>query len=253
MTINHNLEDPTALLYHAHHQGYMEDIPFWKEMAARHGDPILELGCGTGRILIPLALEGYLIYGLDIDFGMLKVLIRNQLLSSMMHLNVFQADASVFHLALEFSLILMSCNTFSTFEEKRRQAILKSVNAHLSTGGAFVISVPNPVLLEKLPARGEGELDEIIQHPITGNPVQVMNSWHRKGQLFNLKWHYDHLSPDGTVDRLTFMVNHHIVHPDNYYAEFLSAGWSFIDVFGGFDNSEYGPDSTYLILKATKE
>ena len=54
-------------LYHAHHNRSLEDLPFWLELAAQAGDPILELGCGTGRVLIPLAQAGYHTIGLDND------------------------------------------------------------------------------------------------------------------------------------------------------------------------------------------
>ena len=39
-----------AMLYHTHHGLHDEDIPFWLALATRYGDPILELGCGTGRV-----------------------------------------------------------------------------------------------------------------------------------------------------------------------------------------------------------
>ena len=255
MTIKMDPEDTAklpSLLYNAHHQGHLEDIPFWLEMAARQGDPILELGCGTGRTLIPLDLEGYQVYGLDIDFGMLETLISKQLSNSIRPLKVFQADASAFRLAVEFSLVLMPCNIFSSFSEEKRQAILKSVSAHLSVGGRFVVSVPNPSLLESLPTCGENEMEEVIQHPVTGNPVQVINSWERSGQVFKLNWHYDHLLPDGIVDRVTIKINHQIIHVDVYRDEFLRAGMLLSNVYGDFDFSEYRPDSTNLILIATK-
>ena len=109
-------ELPT-LLFHTHHQSYREDIPFWMEMAARQGSPILELGCGTGRILIPIAQEGYQVYGLDKDFSMLKLLKKNPLINTMRQLDVIQADAAAFHLAIQFALVILPCNTFSTFNE----------------------------------------------------------------------------------------------------------------------------------------
>ena len=46
-------------VYHAHHNRHLEDLPFWLDLAAQTGDPLLELGCGTGRVLIPLAQAGY--------------------------------------------------------------------------------------------------------------------------------------------------------------------------------------------------
>jgi SAM-dependent methyltransferase len=240
-----------ALLYHAHHQTYLEDIPFWLEMARRFGDPILELGCGTGRTLISLAQEGYKVYGLDIDFEMLETLIQRQMQLSISQLDVFQADAAAFNLANQFPLVVMPCNTFSTFNAEKRQAILKSVAVHLVPGGAFVFSVPNPDLVEDLSIHGEEELEEIIQHPVTGNPVQVVNSWERFDQVLKLTWHYDHLLPDGLIDRRTSMIDHYINHADEYNNELLNAGLSLDYMFGDFDFSEYQPDSPYLIIQAT--
>ena len=245
-------EELQALLFHAHHQTYREDIPFWMEMAARQGDPILELGCGTGRILIPIAQEGYQVYGLDKDFSMLEVLKKNPLSNTMGQADIIQADAAAFHLGIQFALVIMPCNTFSTFNEKERREILNQVSAHMASGGVFVASVPNPELLEDLSLQGDAEIEKVIQHPVTGHPVQVVNCWERHGNIFVLNWHYDHLFPDGTVDRVTFQVNHHIVNTEKYRAEFSDAGLSLNCIYGGYDFSDYRSDSAYLILIGTK-
>ena len=246
------IEELPALLFHAHHQTYREDIPFWMEMAARQGDPILELGCGTGRILIPIAQEGYQVFGLDNDYSMLEVLKKNPLLNTTGRLDVIQADAAVFHLAIKFALVLMPCNTFSTFNEKGRREILNQVSAHMASDGAFVASITNPELLLSLSSHGDAEIDEIIRHPVTGHPVQVVNSWERNDNIFEVNWHYDHLLPDGTVDRVTFQVNHHIVNSVKYSSEFSNAGLSLNCIYGGYDFSDYQSDSLYLILMGTK-
>ena len=50
-----NTDDLFPLYYHAQHQNYLEDLPFWLGLAAAQGSPVLELGCGSGRVLLPLA------------------------------------------------------------------------------------------------------------------------------------------------------------------------------------------------------
>ena len=50
-----------------------DDVPFYSELARESGGPVLELGCGTGRILIPTARAGIDITGLDISQGMLSI------------------------------------------------------------------------------------------------------------------------------------------------------------------------------------
>ena len=49
-----------------------EDLPFWISLANEHGDPILELACGTGRVTLALAQAGFSVTGVDTSEGMLK-------------------------------------------------------------------------------------------------------------------------------------------------------------------------------------
>ena len=134
-------------LYHTHHNRNLEDLPFWLELAAQAGDPILELGCGTGRVLIPLAQAGYRTVGLDNDPAMLKFL-QTQLGPGIPHSpELIEADISEFELARQFPLIILPCNTFSTLSNEQRLDCLGCVRRHLRYGGIFAVSLPNPELL----------------------------------------------------------------------------------------------------------
>lgn len=61
-----------AELYDLEHAGYDEDLDLYRNVAMAVGDPILELGCGTGRVLVPLAEEGHRVTGLDLSGPMLE-------------------------------------------------------------------------------------------------------------------------------------------------------------------------------------
>ena len=41
------------------------DVPFWRNLALQAGGPVLELGCGTGRISLPLGRAGVPLVGID--------------------------------------------------------------------------------------------------------------------------------------------------------------------------------------------
>jgi hypothetical protein len=82
------------------------------------------------------------------------------------------------------------------------------VRQHLAPGGIFAASLPNPLRLASLPARGPAEVEETFPHPRTGNPVQVSSAWQRRKDAFTLTWHYDHLLPDGQVERQTVETCH---------------------------------------------
>ena len=242
--------DHFPALYHRHHNRNLEDLPYWSGLAQAHGDPILELGCGTGRVLVHLTLDGYQTFGLDNSSSMLSYLQKNLPLEVELLPLLFQADMSSLHLAIRFPLILMPCNTLSTLMDSARKKTIENVARHLEKGGCFSFSIPNPALLTMLPARGESEVEEIFNHPMDGEPVQVSSAWEKTSGKFILRWHYDHLLPNGKVDRHTIQVSHWIVPIHIYIEEIQATGMKIDKVYGDFDRSPYTNQSPNLIIRA---
>ncbi len=240
-----------AHLYHAHHSQFQEDLRFWLELAKRKAGTILELGCGTGRVSIALAKQGFHVIGLDINAGMLSVF-KEQLQSETGKVGILQADLTKFHIALPFALIVLPCNTFSTLSSPERSAALRCVHQHLSPDGLFAVSLPNPLLLSNLARNSEPQIESAFLHPKSGNPVQVSSSWRRSKLYFTLQWNYDHLLPDGRVERLTTQVRHHIASIDTLLGEFRQADLQINALFGDYDGSKVEPDSPQLIICAEK-
>jgi SAM-dependent methyltransferase len=237
-------------LYHAHHSRHTEDLPFWLDLAQRQGGPILELGCGSGRVLLPLAEAGQRVYGLDNDPGMLGVL-QEQLTPALRPaVTVWVGDLCAFRLAMAFRLVLLPCNTYSTLSAGQRQTTLACVRRHLQPGGVFAVSLPNPARLRRMPPRGEPEVEESFPHPLDGEPVQVSSAWERDDRYFTLRWHYDHLLPDGRVERLTAEVRHTLAPAKTYLQEVESAGLHVGQMLGDFDGQPYSPSSDNLIIIA---
>jgi SAM-dependent methyltransferase len=234
-----------AQLYHAHHSLHPEDLPFWQTLAAQQGGPILELGCGTGRVLLPLTQQGFQVVGLDSDLAMLACL-RAQ--TDGLTPPIFQADMSAFHLGRLFSLILLPCNTFSTLTFAQRQGTLACAHRHLQREGVFAISLPNPTLLAELPKRGDMEMEDVFPHPVDGEPVEASSAWRRGDGAITFTWRYDHLLSDGRNERFTLKATHTLQPVDAYEAEIAAAGLQINACYGDFDYSPYEPDSPYLIL-----
>jgi SAM-dependent methyltransferase len=64
-----------AIVWHDVECGsYDADLPLWEELAEAVGEPILELGCGTGRVALHLARRGHGVHGLDTDASLLEAL-----------------------------------------------------------------------------------------------------------------------------------------------------------------------------------
>ncbi len=242
-----------ARLYHAHHSRHMEDLPFWLDLAQHTGGPLLELGCGSGRLLLPLAGQGHRVVGLERDPAMLAVL-EEQITPRMRlrsRVRIVQGDMAAFDLGERFNLILLPCNTYSTLESNQRRDMLECVRRHLLPGGLFALSLPNPALLRRLPPRLESEVEDIFPHPLDGEPVQVSSGWERTAGRLTIHWHYDHLLPDGRVERLSTQTVHILDTIEAIFAELESAGLQPADQYGDFDRTLYTPDSPYLILTAT--
>lgn len=236
-------------LYHAHHNRYTEDLAFWLDLAAQVGDPLLELGCGTGRVLVPLAQAGHHCIGIDRDLAMLQFL-QAWIGKLKPNPHFFAADMTRFNLSLKFTLIILPCNTFSTLSKDDRLGCLRCVHKHLKPGGLFAVSIPNPVSLAQQPESSDSELEDEFIHPRTGNPVQVSSSWQRTKDTFRLSWTYDQLFPDGKVERLTAQTIHHIQPEADYLAEIHDAGLEIMDLYGDFNRSPYTGKSPFLISVA---
>jgi SAM-dependent methyltransferase len=238
-------------IYHTHHARQSEDLPFWLDLAAQYPKPILELGCGTGRVLLPLIQAGYRVVGLDHDPAMLAELranIRPDLFSG---LNLIQADMSAFNFGCQFGLIILPCNTLSTLEPALRQRMLQLVRQHLRADGCFATSLPNPQVFKDLPAYGEPELEDLFPHPLDGEPVQVSSEWKRTKKHFSLTWHYDHLMPDGTTHRYSATVRHSLAPAKTYLDELEPAGLKVKAVYGDFNGSSFSSEAPHMIVVAT--
>jgi SAM-dependent methyltransferase len=72
---------------------YAADLPLWEELSEGTDGPVLELGCGTGRVALHLARRGHRVYGLDRDPELLDVLAERA--ADSLHTRVWQKSAAV--------------------------------------------------------------------------------------------------------------------------------------------------------------
>ncbi len=238
------------LSHHEHHRLYEADLPYWLNLARRAGSPVLELGCGTGRVTLPLANAGYEVYGLDNDPEMLAFL--QQQLSPETPIHLINSDLTAFTLPLQFPLILLPCNTYSTLTEPQRVSALSCIAAHLTAQGTVAFSIPSPVILADLADDDEPELEETFVHPKTGNPVQVSSAWENQPEGVTVSWFYDHLLPDGKVERDFVQVTHRLLNLDDLTSELEKAGFEY-DLYGDFDKHEFQEDNDMLLVEAVKK
>ncbi|MFU8770898.1 MAG: class I SAM-dependent methyltransferase [Anaerolineales bacterium] len=245
--------DKYPLLFHAHHSQHNEDLQFWLDLASSQGSPILELGCGSGRVLIHLVQAGHQVLGLDRDANMLTFLKKQCPNNFNDRLHLIQADMTAFCLRQDFPLIICPCNTFSMLSIQERQSALECSCLHLASAGLFVVALPNPQVLKKLPSQPQPELEEIITHPISGDPIQVSAAWNTSPKELIVDWFYDHLIPDGRVERTRIQIRHDLSTPEVLLDEIKNANLDPVNIFGDFDYSQFSENSPHMIILAQKK
>jgi len=122
------------------------DIEFYVRQAGRGGGNVLELGCGTGRISLPLVKAGCRTVGLDRSMAMLRRLqckaAASLLPEEQRLLNCFCADMSAWSLKERFARILCPFSAFTYLtREEDRERMLDTVRRHLTADGIFVLDL----------------------------------------------------------------------------------------------------------------
>lgn len=118
---------------------YGADLDLWEELAAQAAGPVLELGCGTGRVVLHLARRGYEAVGLDRDPELIAALTER---TAELPVTPVLADAQEFSLDGEVALVLAPTQMIQLLPDAAaRVACLRCVAAALRPGGRFAAAI----------------------------------------------------------------------------------------------------------------
>jgi SAM-dependent methyltransferase len=184
------------------------DVEFYRRLAGQTGGPVLDVGCGTGRVATTLAADGHEVVGVDLSAPMLRhAEARRRLLPADVarRLSFAEADMTTLALGRQFALIVAPFRVFQfllTTEAQRRA--LAAFRSHLRPDGRLVLDLFDPLLDRVVPpADWPGREPELI-HPTTGNrvtwEVSVRNPEPAR-QLINEEWSATEYGPAGEVLR----------------------------------------------------
>ncbi len=118
---------------------YQEDLPLWRALAAEYGDPVLDIGAGTGRIALDLARSGHRIVALDHDEQLVAELARR---AAGLDVEAVVADARDFDLGQEFALCIVPMQTIQLLGgSEARIRFLRCARRHLRDGGVLAAAI----------------------------------------------------------------------------------------------------------------
>jgi len=240
--------------------GDRQDVSFFVDAARNSGGLVLEIGCGTGRVLIPTARAGVEIVGLDFSPKMLQIC-RGHLAAEPENVSsrvrLVQGDMRDFQLAQTFTLATIPFRPFQhllTVEDQ--MSCLRSIHRHLVTGGRLILDLFNP-WLEALVADDIGQ-DMGFEPEFTTPDGRRVIRKHKivardyARQVNRVELIYDITYPDGHTETLIHAFSMRYLF--RYEAEHLlgRCGFEVEDVFADYDKSPFGskyPGELILVAK----
>ena len=250
--------DAWADVYDSVYSYVREDIPFYVALARKSGGPVLELGCGTGRVAIPIAEAGVEVVGLDSSEAMLEVARRKakRLVEGTASLTLLQADMRDFSLGddKEFSLVVIPFRGFLsllTVEDQTRT--LLNVKRHLAPNARLVfnIFVPDLDMLVQ-----EGDLPyhlRDVTDPDTRARLVLshQSSYDNHSQVISTRMIIEELDDDGVMLRRLYRdFQLRYVHRWEMEHLLTACGYEVQDLYGDFDRSPFDEASTEMVWVA---
>ncbi len=222
------------------------DIPFYLKQAAISGGPVLELGCGTGRVTIPMAEAGFEMTGLDLSAPMLEEARRK---ASRKELNIrwVEADCRKFNLGARFGTIIFPYNGIAHIHDRKsHEALFACIREHLKSNGHFIVDWFNPSL--EILLRGSEQRHPCFEYDEPdgrGNVVVTeTNFYNRATQINHVKWYYK----IGDLPEEVRELNMRILYPQEFDALLHYNGLEIVGKYGDHKGGPFESNSRHQLI-----
>ena len=232
-----------------------DDIAFYAGLAreaSEAGHAVLELGCGTGRVTLPIAQAGVEVVGLDSSPAMLEVARRKAAEAENLHWVL--GDMGDFQLGQRFGLVIIPFRSFLlllTVEEQK--ACLARIREHLVDGGRLALNIFNPSILYIADWLGDRRQHWLRTQPEPGRELWVSRDYRTAGQQLNETRAEVRLSDEGAVIqrvernlRLRWVYRYEMEHL------LTLCGFEVEALYGWFDGRPFTDDSNEMVWVARK-
>ena len=237
-----------------------DDVAFYAALAMHARGPVLELGCGTGRILIESASTGATITGLDLSPLMLDACRRKvaRLPAEVaQRITLIEDDMTTFDLGRRFALITIPFRAFCHLIDVGDQmACLERVRGHLDEDGELVFDVFQPRLDILIDPHAGDEIEDTPESPLPGGRTVRRTArrlqLNQAEQTMQVEFNYYIKDARGNVERLTESF------PFRYYFRYelehllARAGFQVAALYGWYDRSPVSGEPRELIFTARR-
>lgn len=252
--------DTIAHYYDVTHADLREDIPFVLALAAEAGGAVLELGCGSGRLLLPLARAGFAVTGVDNSAGMLaraRQRVAGETTAVRTLITLVEGDMTALSLPKSdrFALAIAPYNTLLHLTPEQTGAMLRGVKRVLGENGRLFIDLINPAAIANTPDDATLTLENCFTDPETGHTVLQLaaNRLDEAEQTLRVTWIYDATPPGGgPIHRTIAQGAYHYLYPHQLELLLQEAGFRLLSLSGDYDGAAYDEESPRLLLLAEK-
>lgn len=238
-------------------QNRMQDVAFYRDAARDFGDPVLELGCGTGRITMAVAEAGKRITGLELSERMLERAVKKRAalrVEARERVHLVQGDMAKFDLGEKFKLVIIPFRAFQHLLEVRQQMdCLECAGKHLKPGGRLILDVFQTDAERMHDPVHHREMLVAEYRAADGREVRITErvaAFHRAEQRNEVEMIFSVVHPGGRKERLVFAWT--LRYFFRYEVEHLLArcGFKVMALYGDFDRSPLADNSPEMIYVA---
>lgn len=236
------------------------DLSFYVDLARQSGGPVLEVGCGTGRVLLAIAREGIEIEGVDNSSAMLAVLKKHlaaEPASLRDRVKLHEGDMRSFRLPAQFPLVIIPFRPMQHMYTPQDQlAALKTAVAHLSDGARLAFDVFYPKF-EVIPTGIGKEILE-LEWRLDGSPPKSVRRYLRKDSYDKIAQTFSATFLFRTYDGEKLLSEESEPLKMSYYTYpqmlglFAMADLEIVDQYGSFKKTPLDNDATEMIFVLRK-
>jgi SAM-dependent methyltransferase len=253
-----------AAWYDHEHDAFQDDVAFYLDLAAGAGPRLLEIGCGTGRVTLPLAQAGSHITGVDASEAMLarcRLRLAGAPARAAQRVALVRADARALgeQVPPDHAMAILPLNTFAHFARPAdRQRALAEIRAHLVAGGRLVLDLDldgprrllaQPGLLwlmgnwQTTPADPAPDAARQVTHFVSAAPGGDPDT-------ISVTHIYDAQDKQGTVRRVVTTMTQAVLTHQELLLTLEQAGFAVEAVYGSYDLEPYRSGAERIVVVA---
>ncbi len=228
-------------------------LDFYVALARKANGPVLDVACGTGRILLPCLQAGADIEGLDLFEPMLKTL-RAKAVAMGLSPRLHQSDMSDFSLPRRYALVMIPFNAFiHNMTQEAQISCLQRCREHLISGGELVFDTFFPSLEIIGTPQNTRVLEGEIPHPATGLPMRMYDTrtFDRVAQEQHSINEIELLASDGSVETVhRSEISSRYLYKHEMELLLRVAGFARWEIYGDFDRRPLTRENDAMIVAA---